>query len=60
MRRLLRVVPVLALIALAVPASGWAGEVEVLTQTEQESALRLWAAGGYGQQPRSAAQQLCG
>jgi hypothetical protein len=44
MRRLLRVVPVLALIALAAPASAWAGEVEVLTQTEQESALK------YGQQ----------
>jgi hypothetical protein len=44
MRRLLRVVPVLALIALAAPASAWAGELEVLTQTEQESALK------YGQQ----------
>jgi hypothetical protein len=44
MRRLLCVVPVLALIALAAPASGRAAGVEVLTQTEQESALK------YGQQ----------
>jgi hypothetical protein len=44
MRKLLRVVPALALIALAAPASAWAGELEVLTQTEQESALK------YGQE----------
>jgi hypothetical protein len=43
MRTLLRVVRVLGLIALAAPASAWAGEA-VLTQTEQESALN------YGQQ----------
>ncbi len=44
MRRVLRVVPVLALIALAAPATSWAAEAGVLTPTEQELALK------YGQQ----------